>query len=558
MRPINLPIGRSGFEDIRKNDYYYIDKTSLIEALLKTHGIQVTLITRPRRFGKTLAMTMLESFFNIRKESGKLFEGLKISYQHELCGQWMNQYPTVFVSFKSIDGLTYADAYAQLAAVISELYKDHLYLLDSDKINSYDKRFFDQIAAKTASQNDIKNSLLRLSKMLAVQNGKPVILLIDEYDVPLTKASEKNYYPQMLDMMRGLLQVFKDNPSLKFSVITGCLQITRESIFTGTNNFVSDTISDTRLNEYFGFTETEVKNILQDTGCTEHAELVKLWYDGYRFGDFDIYCPWDVLNYVNKVRTNHITEPENFWEHTSDNAIIGSFLSRDRSTVKEKMEILMAGGYIKETITENLTYNVLKSSEDNVWSLLYLTGYLTRALPDELETGDNLDKRQIALKLPNAEVKEIFKNSIDQWFSAKSASCNYGKLWQSLWSADTEELGRQLSDLLFDTISYHDYSESFYHAFLTGLFSGTEYVLESNYENGLGRSDLVIKDRANRRAVVIEAKIAKAGEKLAAVCEEALSQIEKRKYAQKIERAGYGNIVRLGMAFYHKSCLVKK
>ena len=227
-------------------------------------------------------------------------------------------------------------------------------------------------------------------------------------------------------------------------------------------------------------------------------------------------------------------------------------------TVKEKMEILMAGGYIKETITENLTYNVLKSSEDNVWSLLYLTGYLTRALPDELETGDNLDKRQVALKLPNAEVKEIFKNSIDQWFSAKSASCNYGKLWQSLWSADTEDLGRQLSDLLFDTISYHDYSESFYHAFLTGLFSGTEYVLESNYENGLGRSDLVIKDRANRRAVVIEAKIAKAGEKLAAVCEEALSQIEKRKYAQKIERAGYGNIVRLGMAFYHKSCLVKK
>ncbi len=255
-----------------------------------------------------------------------------------------------------------------------------------------------------------------------------------------------------------------------------------------------------RSNEYFGFTETEVKNILQDTGCTEHAELVKLWYVGYRFGAFDIYCPWDVLNDVNKVRTTHITEPENFWEHTSDNALSAVF------------------SHVIEVRS----------------------------------------KKKCGLKLPNAEVKEIFKNSIDQWFSAKSASCNYRKLWQSLWSADTEDLGRQLSDLLFDTISYHDYSESFYHAFLTGLFSGTEYVLESNYENGLGRSDLVIKDRTNRRAVVIEAKIAKAGEKLASVCEEALSQIEKRKYAQKIERAGYGNIVRLGMAFYHKSCLVKK
>ena len=244
---------------------------------------------------------------------------------------------------------------------------------------------------------------------------------------------------------------------------------------------------------------------------------------------------------MNKVRTNHITEPENFWEHTSDNAIIGSFLSRDTGTIKEKMEILMSGGYIKETITENLTYDVLKSSEDNVWSLLYLTGYLTRALPEEMDSWDNLGKGQIALKLPNAEVKEIFKKSIDQWFSRKSASCNYGKL----------------SDLLFDTISYHDYSENFYHAFLTGLFSGTEYIVESNYENGLGRSDIVIKDRTNRRAVVVVAKVAKEAEELAAECEEALEQIEKKQYARKVERDGYGKIVRLGMAFYKKTCLVK-
>ncbi|WP_286151646.1 AAA family ATPase [Sporofaciens musculi] len=557
MKYINLPIGRSGFEDIRENDYYYIDKTGLIEELVKTHGTQVTLITRPRRFGKTLAMSMLESFFDIRKNTKRFFEGLEISNNHELCEQWINQYPTVFVSFKSVDGLSFAEAYAQLASVISQLYRNHLYLMDSGKINSYDKIYFDHIASKTASQNDIKNSLLELSKMLETHNGKPVILLIDEYDVPLAKASEKNYYPQMLDMMKGLLQAFKDNPSLKFAVLTGCLRIAKESIFTGTNNFLSDTISDTQLNEYFGFTETEVQKILEDTGCTEHAERVKMWYDGYRFGNFDIYCPWDVLNYVNKVRTNHITEPESFWEHTSDNAIIGTFLSRDKSTVKEKMEILMAGGYIKETITENLTYDVMKSSEDNVWSLLYLTGYLTKVSPEELESSDTFGKGQLALKIPNAEVKEIFKNSIDRWFCNQSASCDYGKLWQSLWNADTADLSQQLSDLLFDTISYHDYSESFYHAFLTGLFSGTEYVVESNYENGLGRADLLIKDRSNRRAAVIEAKIARCEDRLEAECDEALKQIEKRQYARRVERAGYRSIVRFGMAFYRKSCVVK-
>lgn len=557
MKSVNIPIGRSGFEDMRENDYYYIDKTGLIEELIKTHGTQVTLITRPRRFGKTLAMSMLESFFDIRRDSGKLFEGLGISHNQSLCRQWMNQYPTVFVSFKSIDGLTFEAAYAQLAAVISRLYKNHLYLMDSSRISSYDKETIDSLSAEKASPHTVKNSLLTMTELLAAHYGKPVILLIDEYDVPLAKASEKNYYPQMLDIMKGLLQAFKDNSSLKFAVLTGCLRIAKESIFTGTNNFVSDTISDTRLNEFFGFTEPEVETILKDTDCMEHADQVKMWYDGYHFGSFDLYRPWDVLNYVNKVITNHITEPESFWEHTSDNAIIGSFLLRDTSTVKEKLEILMAGGYIKEKITENLTYDILSSSEDNVWSLLYLTGYLTRALPEEMDPWDNLEKGQIALKIPNAEVKEIFKNSIDQWFTGKSASCNYGKLWQSLWNADTEDLGRQLSDLLFDTISYHDYAESFYHAFLTGLFSGTEYIVESNYENGLGRSDLVIKDRTNRRAVVVEAKVAKSEELLAAECEEALAQIDKRQYAKKVERAGYGRIVRLGMAFCKKSCMVR-
>ncbi len=557
MKSINMPIGRSGFEDIRENNYYYIDKTGLIQELIKTHGTQVTLITRPRRFGKTVAMSMLESFFDIQRNSRKWFEGLEISQNQILCGHWMNQYPTVFVSFKSIDGLTFEAAYEQLAIVIARLFKKHLYLMDSGKITTYDRKIIDELISQNASQNTVKNSLLIMTELLAAHYGKPVILLIDEYDVPLAKASDKNYYPQMLDIMKGLLQAFKDNPSLKFAVLTGCLRIAKESIFTGVNNFVSDTISDTRLNEYFGFTEPEVLAILKDTGCMEHADRVKKWYDGYHFGNFELYCPWDVLNYVNKVRTNHITEPESFWEHTSDNSIISSFLSRNTSTVKEKREILMAGGYIKETITENLTYDVLKSSESNVWSLLYLTGYLTRALPEEMDSWDNLEKGQIALKIPNAEIKEIFKKSINQWFSSRAVSCNYGKLWQSLWNADTEDLSRQLSDLLFDTISYHDYSENFYHAFLTGLFAGTEYIVESNYENGLGRSDIVIKDRINRRAAVIEAKAAKGEDKLMSECEEALAQIEKRQYAKKVERSGYGKVLWFGMAFYKKKCLVK-
>ena len=273
-------------------------------------------------------MSMLESFFDIRKDSGKLFEDLEISHNQSLCRQWMNQHPTVFISFKSIDGLTFDAAYAQLAAVISRLYKSHLYLMDSGRISPYDKETIDRLSAEKASQNTVKNSLLTMTELLAAHYGKPVILLIDEYDVPLAKASEKNYYPQMLDIMIGLLQAFKDNSSLKFAVLTGCLRITKESIFTGTNNFVSDTISDTRLNKFFGFTGPEVETILKDTDCVEHAARVKMWYDGYHFGSFDLYCPWDVLNYVNKVRTNHITEPESFWEHFPGQNLLSNRIMR--------------------------------------------------------------------------------------------------------------------------------------------------------------------------------------------------------------------------------------
>jgi len=555
MGKINIPVGRSDFADIRKNGYYYIDKSNLIKELLSTDGIQVTLITRPRRFGKTLGMSMLSEFFDIRKDSRELFQGLEISRHDKLCADWMNQYPTLFVSFRSIDGLDFEDGYAMLFSVIAELYKEHIYLTESEKIHPIDKKLFYRIAEKTAKKEEIKDSLLKLTQMMAIYYNKPVILLMDEYDVPLAKANEKGYYTQMLDIVKGVMRVMKDNTALKFAVVTGCLRIAKESIFTGTNNFVSDTISDTRLNEYFGFIQSEIDQILKDTGLTAYASKIKEWYNGYRFGDFDIYCPWDVMNYVNSLFFNCSAEPKNFWENTSDNAIIRSFLDRTDFDVNDKFEILMSGGYIKEKITENLTYDVLTSSQENLWSLLYLTGYLTRLHDGELD-GCSLLPGQLALKIPNAEIMEIFKNSIKIWLADQAVSCNREEFFKALWNGDAKNLTTIISDLLFDTISYYDYKESFYHAFLTGMVSSAGYQVESNYENGLGRSDIVIKDRRHRRAAVIEAKWAESEAQLEKECRHALQQIEERQYAKKIERMGYRSVLRLGIAFFQKQCLV--
>lgn len=326
MATIKIPVGRSGFAQIRANGYYYIDKSGLIEELLKTDATQVTLITRPRRFGKTLNMSMLAEFFDIRRDSSRLFEGLSIADHKEVCRDWMNRYPVLFLSFRSVDGLNFDGAYARLAAVISEVYKEHLYLMESEEVNIFDKELFKRLADKTALVEEVGNSLIKLTQMMAAHYGRPVILLIDEYDVPLAKASEKGYYIEMLDVIKGLMQVIKDNNAIKFAIITGCLRIAKESIFTGTNNFVSDTISDTRLNEFFGFTQSEVDRILRDAQLTCHVDEIREWYDGYRFGDFDVYCPWDVMNHVNNLLLNTKTKPVGYWKNSSDNAIIRSFI----------------------------------------------------------------------------------------------------------------------------------------------------------------------------------------------------------------------------------------
>lgn len=558
MNRIDVPVGISDFEEIRRRNCYYIDKTGLIEEILCTTGTKVTLFTRPRRFGKTLGMSMLAQFFDIRKDSRELFEGLKINKNQELCEKWMNKYPVIYFSFKDIDGLEFETAYGKLEAVIAELYKSHYYLKDSEKLNEFDKDMFYRIAAKKADPAEVTNSLFKLTHMLKLHYGKPVILLLDEYDVPVAKANTNGYYEQMLDAIRGILStVLKDNVFLEFAVITGCLRITKESIFTGLNNLTTDTISDSRYDEYFGFTHEEVRQLLKDAELEDKFELVQRWYDGYHFGDMDIYCPWDVLNYVNKAVIQGIVNPENFWEHTSDNAVIKLFLDQTDFDVTEKFETLLSGGYIKEEISENLTYNFLTSSEANLWSLLYMTGYLTKVKPEDMEEGDKPEGKQIALRIPNTEVMDIFRKSVVEWFNKKAAGSDRREFFEALWSGDTKKLTELLSDLLFNTISYHDYAESFYHAFVTGLVASAGYIVESNYENGLGRSDIVIKDRRNRRAVAIEVKIASSEDRLETECQNAINQIEENQYARKIERSGFRKVVRYGIAFYKKECLVK-
>lgn len=558
MKEIYVPVGTSDFREIREEEYYYIDKTGLIKELLNTKGTKVTLFTRPRRFGKTLGMSMLAHFFDIREDSSRLFDGLKIADDKELCENWMNQYPTIFVSFKDINGLEFSVAYERLQGMLVELFKKYEYLLKSDEVYDDDKRIFRLIKSEEASSGHISRSLLVLTHMLQDYYKKPVILLIDEYDVPVAKASENGYYREMLDVIRNILStVLKDNTALKFAVVTGCLRITKESIFTGVNNFTTDTISDRRYDEYFGFTHDEVKLLLRDSELEERFELVKEWYDGYHFGDMDIYCPWDVLNYVNKAMIQGTVKPENFWENTSGNTIIRQFLERTEYDITEKFEILLDGGYIKEEISETLTYDVIYSSEKNLWSLLYMTGYLTKVEPEKLRTEEGLEAQKIFLQIPNAEVMDIFRKSVVEWFYDKSINSDRRELFEALWNGNASKLTELLSDLLFDTISFHDYAESFYHAFVTGLVASAGYIVESNYENGLGRSDIVIKDRRNRRAVVIEAKIASSEDKLEAECQNAINQMEENQYARKIERSGFRKVVRYGIAFYKKECLVK-
>lgn len=555
MKLLSIPVGVSDFEEIRRNGYYYVDKSGLIGELLGTTGTKVTLITRPRRFGKTLGMSMLESFFDIRKDNKALFEELEIAKRHELCMEWMNQWPTVFVSFRQVDGLNFNSAYDMLTLVISELYKKHLYLLDSDKVDSFDKEIVKQLIQGTASTKDTKGSLMLLTRLMYQQYGKPVILLIDEYDVPVAKANSNGYYEEMLDVMKGLMQALKDNQALCFAVITGCLKIAKESIFTGTNNFISDTITDSRLNEYFGFVQSEVDQILKDADVLDKAESIREWYDGYHFGDFDVYCPWDVMNYLLELQRNPKAKPVSYWKNTSDNAVIRSFIDYAGSNITGKLETLLAGGTIVQRVDENLTYDYLHSSENNLWSMLYLTGYLTKAREEDY--NGKLADGTVALMIPNAEIKEIFETTVIKWFDDSTKKYNRSALFDAVWNGDSGNLTKEMNALLRRTISYHDYKEDFYHAFLAGIFTGAGYMVDSNKEHGEGRSDVVVYDPINGRVAIFEAKYTKSLDKLESACDAALQQIDDRMYAEEYED-DYDQILCYGISFFKKRCMVKK
>ena len=553
MSKLSIPVGISNFEKIRNGGFYYIDKTGLIAELVRSSA-EVTLITRPRRFGKTLGMSMLESFFDIRKDSKKLFDGLEISHQKNLCEKWMNQWPVVFLSLKNVDGIHFSDAYQQLVYEISLLYQQHDNLLKSTALSDRDKFLFKQLQERQAGKTDIMRSLQFLTRLLEQHYGKKVILLIDEYDVPIAKANSHGYYNEMMDVIKGLMQALKDNPSLHFAVITGCLKIAKESIFTGTNNFVSDTITNSRLNEYFGFVQHEVDQLLLSADFTDKASAMKEWYDGYHFGTFDVYCPWDVMNYLLELQRNPQASPVSYWKNTSDNAIIRSFIDYAGSSITKKLETLMAGGSILQRVDENLTYDYLHSSEDNLWSLLYLTGYLTKA-QTTIDT-DELPPGMMELKIPNAEIKEIFETTVVRWFDESAKTWNRKTLFDAIWSGDCDRITQELTALLRRTISYHDYREDFYHAFLAGI-TGAGYMVDSNKEHGEGRSDVVLYDSINGRVAVFEAKYTKALENLSSACDSALQQMNEKLYAKEYED-DYDQIFCYGISFFKKRCLVKK
>ena len=558
MNDLKIPVGISDFAKIRKYGYYYVDKTGLIADLLEKETAEVTLITRPRRFGKTMGMSMLANFFDIRKDSQAMFDGLEISKNEALCSEWMNQWPVLFLTFKDVDGLTFASAKEMLLNRIAAIYNDHSYLLEGTRVQENDRKVFERLADEVSGNPTdamLKTSIVLLMRLMRNHYGKPVILLIDEYDVPIAKASANGYYPEMLEVIKSMMSTaLKDNSALRFAVITGCLRIAKESIFTGTNNFVSDTISSSHLNEYFGFTQADVDQILQDADLTEHADAVKAWYDGYHFGDLDVYCPWDVMNYLRDLQRDPKAKPASYWKNTSDNSIIRSFIDYAGRSISRKLETLLSGGYIIQKIEENLTYDYLHSSEENLWSILYLTGYLTQAREEDLPAP--LPEKTSALMIPNAEVQEIFETTIQKWFDESAQTWNRKILFDAVWSGKAEVLTEQMNKLLRKTISYHDYREDFYHAFLAGIFAGAGYEVDSNKEHGEGRSDVVVLDPEGDRVAIFEAKYSRTQDAMSKDCAAALEQIEDRQYAKEFEE-DYDSVLCYGIAFYKKRCLVR-
>lgn len=554
-----LPIGIDGFEKIRTNNFYYVDKSMFIAELLQNWG-EVNLFTRPRRFGKTLNLSMLKCFFEIggRKE---LFNGLKISQEKELIGEYMGQFPVISVSLKSVDGLSFEAASAALRNIVGKEASRFQFLRESARLSENERERYEaliRVDQGVFAMNDelLVDSLLTLSQLLSKHYDRKVILLIDEYDVPLDKAFQAGYYDRMVSLIRNMLgNVLKTNDALFFAVLTGCLRISKESIFTGLNNLKVHTVSDSRYDEYFGFTDEDVSDLLDFYGLSSYKDIMKDWYDGYLFGKINVYCPWDVINYCDTLLSDEDAEPENYWANTSGNDIVRRLLKKADQTTKNEVEQLLNNKYIVKSVRQELTYRDIDSSIDNIWSVLYSTGYLTQC--------GRLPGKQLKLIIPNKEVHELFTDLVKEWFQEKtlSDSAKIHRFCKAFPAGEADIIQNMLHDYLWDSISIRDTAvrmdrkENFYHGMILGLLRSQEnWLIQSNVETGEGYSDISIYT-PEHIGIIIELKYAHDGN-LEKACAKALQQIREKKYAVGLRRRGMERIITYGIAFYEKECMV--
>ena len=564
---MKLPVGIDDFRKLRESHFYYVDKTRLIEQLLLNWS-EVTLFTRPRRFGKTLNMSMLKSFFDIGTDKA-LFDGLYISGNKELCDEYMGKYPVIFLSLKGVDGLTYEEAFEAFVRIMGKEVNRVSFLADSDKLTQIER---EQYKGLTIMKNGrlafdkekLVSSLQLLSQLLYKHYGKKAVILIDEYDVPLDKAFQNGYYNEMVSLIRGLFgQALKTNEFLQFAVLTGCLRISKESIFTGLNNFKVMSITDSRFDEQFGFTDSEVKKLLSDYGMDSHFDEVKEWYDGYHFGRADVYCPWDVINHADHLRDDGDAKPQTYWINSSGNSLVRRLINRADSSTKDEIERLIAGEAIEKVIRQDLTYDEIENSIDNIWSVLFTTGYLTKI--GEVKLADS-ESYAYKLVIPNKEVREVFVLQIQEWFKAVVANDNdtMRLLSKAILDKDETVLARQLNIVMgrmisiLDTKAPDDMKENFYHGLLLGLLRGSnpDWLIKSNRESGDGFSDILIKPENPDLGIVIEVKYAKEFKGLDAACDAAMAQIKQKRYDETLRDEGRCDILAYGIAFCRKRCRV--
>lgn len=564
---MKLPVGIDDFRKLRESHFYYVDKTRLIEQLLLNWS-EVTLFTRPRRFGKTLNMSMLKSFFDIGTDK-TLFDGLYISGNKELCDEYMGKYPVIFLSLKGVEGLTYEEAFEAFVRIMGKEVNRVSFLADSDKLTQIER---EQYKGLTIMKNGrlafdkekLISSLQLLSQLLYKHYGKKVVILIDEYDVPLDKAFQNGYYKEMVSLIRGLFgQALKTNEFLQFAVLTGCLRISKESIFTGLNNFKVMSITDSRFDEQFGFTDSEVKKLLSDYGMDSHFDEVKEWYDGYHFGKADVYCPWDVINHADHLRDDSDAKPQTYWINSSGNSLVRRLINRADSSTKDEIERLIAGEAIEKVIRQDLTYDEIENSIDNIWSVLFTTGYLTKI--GEVKLPDS-ESYAYMLVIPNKEVREVFVLQIQEWFKAVVANDNdtMSLLSKAILDKDEAILARQLNIVMgrmisiLDTKAPDDMKENFYHGLLLGLLRGSnpDWLIKSNRESGDGFSDILIKPENPDLGIVIEVKYAKEFKGLDAACDAAMAQIKQKRYDETLRDEGRCDILAYGIAFCRKRCKV--